>query len=44
MEDFAEILQNSPVYKGGTIRLISCETGAEGAVSAQYLSNYEKNQ
>jgi len=40
VKEFAEILQNSPVYNGGPIRLISCETGAEGAVSAQYLANY----
>jgi len=40
VKEFAEILQNSPVYNGGLIRLISCGTGAEGAVSAQYLANY----
>jgi len=38
--EFAEILKNSPVYKGGRIRLISCETGADDAIAAKYLSKY----
>lgn len=38
VNEFAEILKNSPVYKGGPIRLISCETGADGAIAAQYLA------
>jgi filamentous hemagglutinin len=34
--DFAEILKNSPVYDGQPIRLISCEAGADGSITAQY--------
>jgi len=40
VQEFSEILKNSPVYEGKPIRLISCETGADGAISAQYLANY----
>lgn len=38
INEFAEILKSSPVYKGGPIRLISCETGADDAIAAQYLA------
>lgn len=38
-EEFADILKSDPNYKGGNIRLFSCETGAEGANAAQDLSN-----
>ena len=37
--EFATILKESGLYNGGAIRLISCETGAEGAVSAQALAD-----
>jgi len=40
VKEFAEILKNSPVYNGGSIRLVSCETGASDAITAQYLANY----
>lgn len=40
VEEFAKILKDSPVYNGGPIRLISCETGAPDAITAQYLSKY----
>lgn len=38
-KEFADILKSDPNYKGGNIRLFSCETGAEGATAAQDLSN-----
>jgi hypothetical protein len=38
--EFAEILKNSPVYEGRPIRLISCEAGADGSITAQYLADY----
>lgn len=37
--DFAEILKESNVYHGGAIRLIACESAADGAITAQSLSN-----
>ena len=37
--EFAEILKNSPVYEGQPIRLISCEAGADGSITAQYMAN-----
>jgi hypothetical protein len=37
--EFAEILKNSPVYEGGPIRLISCEAGANGSITAQYMAD-----
>ena len=37
--EFAEILLEDPNYHGGDIRLCSCETGAEDAISAQILAN-----
>ena len=39
VQEFANILRDSPAYHGGDIRLISCETGADGATSAQALAN-----
>jgi hypothetical protein len=39
-QEFANILKNSPVYGGGPIRLISCETGAPDAITAKYISKY----
>ena len=38
-KEFADILRSSPVYNGADIRLISCETAAEGSVTAQALAN-----
>ena len=38
--EFAEILKSNPNYHGGNIRLLSCETGAEGAIAAQLLANF----
>ena len=37
--EFAEILKNSPVYEGGSIRLIACEAGADGSAVAQMVAN-----
>ena len=37
--EFADILKEDPNYHGGNIRLISCESGADGAVVAQLLAN-----
>lgn len=39
VREFAEVLKNSNVYNGGNIRLISCDTGADGATAAQSLAN-----
>ena len=39
VREFAEILKNCNVYHGGNIRLISCDTGADGATAAQSLAN-----
>ena len=39
VQEFANILRNSSAYHGGDIRLISCETGADGATSAQTLAD-----
>ncbi|MPM39742.1 hypothetical protein SDC9_86376 [bioreactor metagenome] len=38
--EFAEILKNSPVYEGRPIRLISCQAGADGSFTAQYVANH----
>ncbi|MDY3972721.1 MAG: hypothetical protein SOZ28_08465 [Clostridia bacterium] len=38
VREFADILKNSNVYNGGNVRLISCETGADGATAAQSLA------
>ncbi len=37
--EFAEILKKDPNYKGGNIRLMACEAGSKGAISAQILAN-----
>ncbi len=37
--EFADILRKSGLYKGGNIRLISCEAGKNGAITAQWLAN-----
>lgn len=39
VKEFAEILKSSPLYKGGNIRLISCQTGAEDGIVAQKLAD-----
>lgn len=38
--EFAELLKQSGVYHGGSIRLIACESAAEGAITAQKLADY----
>lgn len=38
--EFAAILKNDPNYHGGDIRLLSCETAADGAIAAQLLANF----
>ena len=38
VREFAEILKSSGLYQGGNIRLISCETGADGATTAMSLA------
>ena len=37
--EFAEIVRTSKSYKGGAIRLISCDTAADGAIAAQELAD-----
>ena len=37
--EFAEMIRANPNYKGGPIRLISCETGADEFGAAQMLAN-----
>lgn len=37
--EFADILKKTPSYGGGPIRLLSCETAAEGAITAQALAD-----
>ena len=37
--EFANILKHSDVYHGGNIRLIACESAADGAVTAQALAD-----
>lgn len=39
VHEFADILKESGLYNGGDIRLISCETGKPGALTAQGLAN-----
>ena len=39
VKEFADILKASGLYKGGKIRLISCEAAAEGAQTAQWLAD-----
>lgn len=38
-EEMAKMLKQSKGYHGGNIRLIACESAAEGATTAQELSN-----
>ena len=38
VREFAEILKSSGLYQGGNIRLIYCETGADGATTAMSLA------
>lgn len=38
-KEFAEILKEDPNYRGGNVRLLSCETGSKGAVAAQQLAD-----
>ncbi len=38
VREFAEILKSSGLYQGGNIRLISWETGADGATTAMSLA------
>lgn len=38
-DEFAEIIQTSKVYDGGAIRLVSCDTAAKDATSAQALAD-----
>lgn len=37
--EFANILKKSDVYHGGNIRLIACESAADGAITAQALAD-----
>ena len=37
--EFAQVLRSTPSYKGGDIRLISCDTGSPNAVTAQALAD-----
>lgn len=37
--EFAEILKNSSVFEGRPVRLISCQSGADGSFTAQYIAN-----
>lgn len=39
VNELADILRKDPSYKGGAIRLLSCETGAEDAITAQALAD-----
>ena len=39
VKEFAEIIRKSGSYHGGNIRLLSCETGADGAIAAQGLAD-----
>ena len=39
VKEFAKIIKESGTYKGGDIRLLSCETGSEGSVVAQGLAD-----
>ncbi len=38
-EELCDIIKKQKDYKGGAIKLFSCETGAEGAIAAQNVSN-----
>lgn len=37
--EFANILKKSDIYHGGNIRLIACESAADGAITAQALAD-----
>ena len=37
--EFAHILKESGLYHGGDVRLISCETGKSGSITAQGLAD-----
>lgn len=37
--ELAEMIKANPNYKGGNIRLVSCESASNGATSAQMISN-----
>lgn len=37
--EFANILKQSDVYHGGNIRLVACESAADGAITAQALAD-----
>lgn len=37
--ELAEMIKANPNYKGGNIRLVSCESASNGATSAQMVSN-----
>lgn len=37
--EFAQVLRDTPSYKGGNIRLISCDTGSPNSVTAQALAD-----
>lgn len=37
--EFADLLHKYPNYKGGAVRLISCNTGSDDAIAAQALAN-----
>lgn len=39
VDEFASILRHSGLYQGGNIRLIACESGAPGSVTAQALAD-----
>ena len=39
VSEFTKILKESGLYQGGKIRLILCETAAEGAYTAQWFAN-----
>lgn len=39
VKKFVEMVKTSPVYKGGPIRLISCEAGADGSVVAKAVAD-----
>lgn len=44
VKEFADILLKSGTYKGGNIRLITCNAGAKEGVVAQELANMLKSK
>ena len=38
--EVCELLKQNPYYKGGNIRLISCQTGAGSGIVPQYLADH----